>query len=153
MHPIMRLILKWCITRTHCSASEPWGHCKLFIFQVPLGSVRWVQAVRRALEEIVLKKRPPVVPKAPPKLRQIQAPQPSKPGQRQLELVYVHECRSALSSTWPQGMSEGASVRSRPKHAMPIKDMHQAGMAGVVEVMSSSLQLSDIHSVFTELQR
>ncbi|CAL5224107.1 g6738 [Coccomyxa viridis] len=50
-------------------------------------------AVRRALEEIVLKKRPPVVPKVPPKPRQIQAPQPSKPGQRQLELVYVHECR------------------------------------------------------------
>lgn len=63
--------------------------------------ILWVQAVRRALEEIVLKKRPPTVPKAPPKLRQIQAPQPSKPGQRQLELVYVHECRSALSLTWP----------------------------------------------------
>ncbi len=47
----------------------------------------------------MLKKRPPVVPKAPPKLRQIQAPQPSKPGQRQLELVYVHECRSGLPST------------------------------------------------------
>ena len=57
-----------------------------------------MQAVRRALEEIVLKKRPPAVPKVPPKIRQIQAPQPSKPGQRQLELVYVHECRCGLPS-------------------------------------------------------
>lgn len=47
----------------------------------------------------MLKKRPPVVPKVPPKPRQIQAPQPTKPGQRQLELVYVHECRCVLPLT------------------------------------------------------
>ena len=57
-----------------------------------------MQAVQRALEEIVLKKRPPAVPKVP-KLRHIPAPQPSKPGQRQLELVYVHDCRFGMALT------------------------------------------------------
>ena len=56
------------------------------------------QAVRRALDEIVLKKRPPQVPKVP-KVRHIQAPEPPRPGQRQLELVFVHECRSAVSTS------------------------------------------------------
>ena len=56
------------------------------------------QAVRRALDEIVLKKMPPAAPKVP-KLRHIQAPEPPKAGQRQLELVFVHECRSGPSHT------------------------------------------------------
>ncbi len=56
-----------------------------------------LQAVRRALDEIVLKKKPPVAPKVP-KLRHIQAPEPPRPGQRQLELVFVHECRSVSSN-------------------------------------------------------
>lgn len=55
--------------------------------------VSGTQAVRKALDEIVLKKRPPAAPKVP-KLRHIQAPEPPRPGQRQLELVFVHECRS-----------------------------------------------------------
>ena len=54
--------------------------------------------MRRALDEIVLKKKPPVAPKVP-KLRHIQTHEPPKPGQRQLELVFVHECRSAPSHT------------------------------------------------------
>ena len=74
----------------------------------------WAQAVRRALEEIVLKKRPPVVPKVPPKPRQIQAPQPSKPGQRQLELVYVHECRCALPLT---SDNQASPIAERVKQA------------------------------------
>ena len=55
--------------------------------------------MRRALDEIVLKKKqPPAAPKVP-KLRHIQAPEPPKAGQRQLELVFVHECRSGPSHT------------------------------------------------------
>ncbi|CAK0731822.1 hypothetical protein CVIRNUC_000047 [Coccomyxa viridis] len=50
-------------------------------------------AVRRALDEIVLKKRPPALPPKVPKLKNIQPLEPPRPGQRQLELVFVHECR------------------------------------------------------------
>ena len=56
-----------------------------------------MQAVRRALDEIVLKKRPPALPPKVPKLKNIQPLEPPRPGQRQLELVFVHECRSASS--------------------------------------------------------
>ena len=56
-----------------------------------------MQAVRRALDEIVLKKRPPALPPKVPKLKNIQPLEPPRPGQRQLELVFVHECRSDSS--------------------------------------------------------
>ena len=81
------------------------------------------QAVRRALEEIVLKKRPPVVPKVPPKPRQIQAPQPSKPGQRQLELVYVHECRCFLPPISDNHASPPAEHLKQVKAITPVKDV------------------------------